>query len=311
LLKLFETRYNLQPKLIIDEVASFGPADPDFTEQLSYYAEQCLPDPRIICLIYFLWSDPANDPLYHLNAWVEGVPNLAQHLERLKNMPDVTLLVDLAGTEDATDLSGLVETLEAPVMDSAATLPDEAMPEIEEKTIRVLFEDGIVETMLLEEYLRAVVPGEMPALWPMEALKAQAVASRTYAQYAIEHPRFPNADICTTTQCQHYAPDKIHPQSDQAVQETKGLIILFEGQTANAVFSAHCGGHTRNNEDVWPGRPLPYLRGVSCPVAGEKRGHGVGLCQYGARAFAAQGYSYDQILKHYYQGCKLSAIPQA
>ena len=52
--------------------------------------------------------------------------------------------------------------------------------------------------MLLEEYLRAVVPAEVPALWPAEAAKAQAVAARSYAQYAIEHPRHPNADICTS-----------------------------------------------------------------------------------------------------------------
>jgi hypothetical protein len=304
ILKLFETRYNLKASVIIDEAASFGPADPDFTDQLIYYAQRCLSDARVIGLTYFLWADPTNDPLFNLNAWDESVSNLAGHLERLKNMPDVPVL---AGP-DAADLSGLLADMGVGVETQAGEAVQQA---VGEKTIRVLFEDGRVETMPLEEYLRAVVPGEMPALWPPEALKAQAVASRTYAQYNIEHPRFPNADICTTTQCQHYAPDKIHPRSDQAIQETRGQILLHEGKTINAVFSAHCGGHTQNNEDAWKkGRPLPYLRGVSCPATGRKRGHGVGLCQHGAREFANQGRTYDEILRHYYQGSVLGSISE-
>jgi hypothetical protein len=319
ILKLFETRYSIKAKVLIDEVASFGPADPDFTDQLIYYAQQCLSDARVIGLTYFLWADPANDALFNLNAWDESVSNLAEHLNRLKNMPDVPILSGQDTAEAEEDLSGLLDEraaeVETPKVETAQTgaeaVQEQVKPAGREKTIRVLFEDDHVETMPLEEYLRGVVPGEMPALWPMEALKAQAVASRTYAQYHIEHPRFPNADICTTTKCQHYAPDKIHPRSDQAIQETRDQILFYEGKTINAVFSAHCGGHTRNNEDAWKkGHPLPYLRGVSCPAAGQKRGHGVGLCQYGAREFANQGRTYDEILLHYYQGSRLDSIPE-
>jgi len=165
---------------------------------------------------------------------------------------------------------------------------------------------------LLEEYLRGVVPGEVPAKWPLEALKAQAVASRSYAQYAIEHPRHhPTADICTTTHCQHYDAAKIDDRSDEAIRQTRGLILRYNGSTVNTVFSARCGGHTRNNEDVWTqGRPLPYLRGVSCPDVAEKHGHGVGMCQHGARVFAEQGKTFDQILSHYYQSTQLETIPE-
>jgi hypothetical protein len=311
LLKLFETRYQLKVKFLIDEVASFGPSDPDFTDQLIYYAQQSLSDARVIALTYFLWSDPANDPLFNLHSWTEGVANLAEHLNRLKNMPDIPITQGLAEAEAVADLSGLVEEVVpvAPVEEPSA-FAAARRPEIQEKTIRVLFEDGTVRTMPLEEYLRAVVPAEMPASWPLEALKAQAVASRTYAQFAIEHPRFPNADICTTTQCQAYAPDKIHPRSDQAVQETQGIVALYQGKTINAVFSAHCGGHSRNNEDVWKGNPVPYLRGVPCPARGEKQGHGVGLCQHGARELAAQGQTYEEILKHYFQGSNCGPLPE-
>jgi stage II sporulation protein D len=85
--------------------------------------------------------------------------------------------------------------------------------------------------------------------------------------------------------------------------------LIYKGKTPNTVFSAHCGGHTRNNEDVWQrGAPLPYLRGVPCPAKGEKHGHGIGLCQYGAREFANQGRSYEEILKHYYQGCEFASL---
>lgn len=272
-LKLFETRYNIQAKMLIDEAGNFATSDQDFTDQIIYHAENCLNDSRVLALTYFLWLDPTNSPGNVPNSWVQGVLNLDQHLTRLKNMPDVPI------TEGPGD--------------------------IEEQPIRVLFEDGTVQVMSREEYLRAVVPSEMPALWPPEAVKAQAVASRSYAQYAIEHPRHDNADICTTQHCQVYNPEKIHPDSDDAVKKTQNIVALYNGATANGIFSANCGGHTLDNEDVWNGAPVPYLRGVPCPDKGEKRGHGVGLCQYGAKAYAEQGYTYEEIIKHYYTGVTL------
>lgn len=328
-LTLFQARYGLEARVIIDEAGSFGPSDPDFTDQLIYFAEQCLSDPRIISVNYVLWANPANDPLYNLNSWVDHVPDLAAHLQQLKEMPEVrpdtaTAIEDEAETEQhyqddflddpfAGSLEGILdEPVPGPPVstvspeESAERPGDRAAREAEpEQKIRVLFKDGHVEVMPLETYIRAVVPGEMPALWPMEALKAQAVASRSYAQYAIEHPKFPNADICTTARCQHYAPEKMHPRTDQAVQETRGIIALYNGNTANTLFSAHCGGHTRNNEDVWSGQPVPYLRGVPSPATGPRQGHGVGMCQHGARRLAEQGRTYTEILKHFYQGITL------
>jgi hypothetical protein len=278
-LKLFETRYNLKAKMIIDEAGNFATGDADFTDQIMYHAEKCLNEARVICVTYFLWLDPTNSPGNLPNSWVQGITDLAAHLNRLKNMPDVPIIDD--GTGEAT-----------------------------QRTIRVLFDDGSVQTMPLEEYLRAVVPAEMPALWPAEAVKAQAVASRSYAQYAIEHPRHPNADVCTNpAHCQNYELRRIHPDSDAAIEQTKNIIARYNGATINAMFSANCGGHTKNNEDVFDvgasGIPLPYLRGVPCPDKGQARGHGVGLCQYGARALAQQGFAYEDIIKHYYTGVTL------
>ncbi|MEW5960639.1 MAG: SpoIID/LytB domain-containing protein, partial [Chloroflexota bacterium] len=274
--KLFEARYQLKARVIIDEAGNFGAADPDFTDQIIYHARQCLSDARVIAVTYFLWLDPTHSPGNLPNSWSQRVQNLSDHLGRLKAMADVPI----------------------------TTGREETPPE--QSTIRILFDDGSVRTLELEDYLRAVVPAEMPALWPPEAVKAQAVASRTYAQYAIENPRHPNADLCTNpAHCQNFRPDRVHPKSDEAIQATRGLIARYNGQTINAFFSANCGGHTLNNEDVFPGAPLPYLRGVTCPDSGDKRGHGVGLCQYGARALAQQGRLYDQIVKHYYSGVTL------
>jgi hypothetical protein len=279
LLKLFETRYNLKARIIIDEAGNFGAAEPDFTDQILYHAKECLSDARVIALTYFLWLDPTNHPGNLPNSWAQTIPNLAEHLNRMETMPDVPIVT---GTDETTPRPGI-------------------------QKIRVLFDDGTVRTMPLEQYLRAVVPAEMPAGWPAEALKAQAVAARSYARYTIDHPRHQNADICTNpAHCQNFDLAKTHPKTDAAIQATANIVARYNNQAINALFSANCGGHTRDNEAVFTGgSPVPYLRGVDCPVEGQRHGHGVGLCQYGARAFADQGHSYDQIIRHYYTGVTL------
>ncbi|MFQ5614515.1 MAG: SpoIID/LytB domain-containing protein, partial [Anaerolineae bacterium] len=278
-LKLFKTRYGIDARVIIDEAGNFAAGDPDFSQQIIDHAMTCLTDPRVLAVTYFLWEDPTFSPGNLPNAWTHNVQRLDEHVTRLAALPDFPV-----GGDD--------------------TAPGSRAP----TTIRVLFSDGSVRAMPLEEYLRAVVPAEMPALWPAEALKAQAVAARTYAQFSIEHPRHPEAgaDICTDpAHCQNYDPGRIHPASDNAILATDGIVMQHNRQTIDAVFSANCGGHTFNNEDVFNGPPAPYLRGVPCPAPGPRRGHGVGLCQVGARAFAGQDFSYDRILGHYYRGVGL------
>jgi hypothetical protein len=279
-LKLFETRYNILARVIIDEAGNFAASDPDFSQQVIDHATVCLTDPRVLAVTYFLWEDPTLSPGNLLNSWTQKIANLSQHVARLAALPDFP---------------------EAPPRNGNGR---------GEPTIRVLFDDGTVRVMLLEEYLRAVVPAEVPALWPAEAVKAQAVAARTYAQYRVEHPRHPDqgADICTNpAHCQNYDPRKIHVASDEAILATDGLVAKYDQKTIDALFSANCGGHTKNSEDVFSAA-LPYLRGVPCPNPGPKNGHGVGLCQHGARTFADQGRSFDQILKHYYRDITLTAI---
>lgn len=263
----------------------------------------------------------------------------------------------------------------------------------------------------LEEYLVGVVAAEMPAGFPLEALRAQAVAARTYilrrlAQEAAGQLH-PGADICDD--CRHGQAwlsrqelwrrwgsrdfYRYYNKVKEAVDGTKGLVITYKGELIDPVYHASCGRKlTENSEDVW-GSKEPYLRSVACPfdadpqpvqsnpvslenvnqalgtglgavpVTGKARsgegirvlertatgrpktmlvgdkvmpaaamrnlldlrstnftwkmegdtiiftttgyGHGVGLCQYGAKGMAEQGYDYLSILKHYYTGVEI------
>lgn len=183
--------------------------------------------------------------------------------------------------------------------------------------VHLLLSDGQVQTMPIEEYLRGVVPAEMLPDWPLEALKAQAIASRSYATNAHTNPRHPDqgADLCTTQHCQTYLPDRagLYAAAEQAVLETAGIVLYYQGQVVNAFYSANCGGHTLDNEvgfynseTGFSPPAVPYLRGVDCPNPGPKNGHGVGMCQWGAHDLAESGRTCQEILAHYYTGVVLS-----
>lgn len=112
---------------------------------------------------------------------------------------------------------------------------------------------------------------EVPVDWPMEALKAQAVAARTYAWYVIFNQNHPGYDICATVACQvfHGREPVEDPQGErwvQAVAETEGQVLTYAGEPILARYFSTSGGHTRNNEDVFPSEgAYPYLKGVPDP----------------------------------------------
>ncbi|MEI2403349.1 SpoIID/LytB domain-containing protein [Niallia taxi] len=107
----------------------------------------------------------------------------------------------------------------------------------------------------IETYLRGVVPQEMPALWSMEALKAQTVAARTYA---IKHMN--DSNMVDTIAKQVYGGSSAnHARSDTAVKETEGMVIKYNGALIDAVFSASNGGWTELNSSVWGGAALSYF----------------------------------------------------
>jgi stage II sporulation protein D len=255
----------------------------------------------------------------------------------------------------------------------------------------------------LEHYLYSVVGAEMPVSWAPEALKAQAVAARSYALFQRQSSANTVFDVGDTTTWQVYGGvNKEASSTISAVEATRGQVLTYNGQIIQAVFHSSSGGYTENVEDVWT-QPLPYLRAVqdfdqdapvyqwavdfsadqlrqlipgvgnilsfqpaettprgrivsmrvvgdagertlsgselrqaldlkstlftvipemgqvastgnisTAPVAfqvsGRGFGHGLGMSQYGAYGLARQGYTYQQILAHYYTGTTLARI---
>lgn len=255
---------------------------------------------------------------------------------------------------------------------------------------------GNIMEIPFEQYIQGVVSGEMPASFEMEALKAQAVAARSYALYHMNGKEY---DVTNTTSNQVYLTEKQQREKwkeayeeksnkiKKAVIETNGQYLTYDGKTANAMFFAASVGKTENSEEVFSST-VPYLRSVSsqwdeeAPVyndvvkiplksfyeklnlpynetlnieilektstgrikilkinneqlngrevasklslrsnyfeikkEGENLivntkgyGHGVGLSQYGANGMAKEGYKYDEILKHYYEGTEIKKM---
>jgi stage II sporulation protein D len=265
-------------------------------------------------------------------------------------------------------------------------------------SLQIMVRDGalvVINDIHLEEYVKGVVPSEMSAGWHPEALKVQAVATRTYALYQ----RLSNAgrefDVVASTQDQVYRGRQgVNERVQYAVESTRGIVITYLNVPILAAFSSTAAGPTEDAMNVWS-KDLPYLKGVECPFdenspyyqwrvelpvqsleqslrkqgipvgtiatvtpflysragrvdkirilhsdgevilrgqdfrkavgysvipstqfeiealgrivvfAGRGSGHAVGLCQWGAKELADQGYAYDAILRYYFPGTEL------
>ncbi|HEX9942241.1 MAG TPA: SpoIID/LytB domain-containing protein [Thermoanaerobaculia bacterium] len=133
---------------------------------------------------------------------------------------------------------------------------------------------NLINELPVEQYLRGVVPSEMgPELYnQLEALKAQAVAARTYTLSNLGEFAREGYDICATPRCQVYGGMAVeHPLSDRAVAETAGQVLLYKGELVDALYSSTCGGHTEDVHVVFPLKAEPYLRGVPCMEVGVVR----------------------------------------
>jgi len=120
-----------------------------------------------------------------------------------------------------------------------------------------------VNVIDIEEYLWSVVPAEMPAGWHPEALKAQAVAARTYAIFRLGSLAHRGYDLCDTTFSQVYpGVDNESPNTTAAVNATRGIMIWHNGDPIEAVYFSSSGGFTDNSENVWVSA-VPYLRAVA------------------------------------------------
>jgi stage II sporulation protein D len=253
----------------------------------------------------------------------------------------------------------------------------------------------VINVLDVEAYLCGVVPKEMSPQWPLEALKAQAVAARTYVLYQKEKGKDRDYDVISTTASQVYGGAGAESaKSNQAVDETKGMVLLYNGQLALTYFHANSGGMTEEARRVWSA-DVPYLKAVrddysvkapgclwklslnvdkirvalnrkgidvgqierlmpldispsgrvtkikifhggmesvltgndfrlktdptqvkstlftmtkegdEIRLEGKGSGHGVGMSQWGAYIMAREGFSYGDILKHYYYGVEL------
>lgn len=130
--------------------------------------------------------------------------------------------------------------------------------------------DGVdaINILALDDYVRGVVPAEVPPLWPIEAVKAQAVAARSYGYRHLRPNR--DWDVVPTSANQVYGGVVLeHWKSNQAVDETANQVVMYDGAVANTFFFTVAGGYTENNEYAWPSTkgkvvatPIPYLRGV-------------------------------------------------
>ena len=257
----------------------------------------------------------------------------------------------------------------------------------------------VVNELDIEEYLKGVVAAEIPSDWEMEVLKAQAVASRTYALYQKRSRARQAYHIRDTVESQVYLGARgERRRALKAVAETKGEVVLYDGEVIAAFYHSSCGGRTEDASVLW-GIDEPYLKGVDCdcqqistyglwekrftvaavlsalrregyrvgPIesiesgtitpggrvqdvlfrtsrgatavpaemvraalgyarvpsiffepeliesevvfSGRGLGHGVGLCQWGARERAQRGLDYRRILQYYYPGTTVGRLP--
>jgi stage II sporulation protein D len=121
----------------------------------------------------------------------------------------------------------------------------------------------VVNRLNIEDYLASVIGKEMYNTWPQEALKAQAVASRSYAAFKLQRPKYKLFDVLDTTTSQVYVGLEGEANSTQeAVKATAGQVLMYQGKVIEAVFHSSSGGHTENSENVWQ-NIVPYLRGVT------------------------------------------------
>lgn len=170
-----------------------------------------------------------------------------------------------------------------------AAEPEPAAPETaavhHDRDVTLTIQDGdTTEQMTLERYLTGVVRGEMPASFEMEALRAQAAAERSYVYYQLAAGRkdaHPDADFCTDhTCCSAYLSETAarekwggdfapwNTRVEQAVSDTDGQVVLYNGRPILAVFHSSSAGRTAAAGDVWSGN-LPYLVSVDSPEGEE------------------------------------------
>ncbi len=183
--------------------------------------------------------------------------------------------------------SGENEALPTPEPTAVPTETPAGTPEPEPTAVRFLsdaellfccLKDGETQEISMAEYLPHVLAGEMPAAFPEEALKAQAVAARSYVLWCMRHenPRHPEAAVCCDSQCCAAFADEQSLRETWggtygeywdkicgAGEATDGQYLVYEGEAAQAVFHSSSPAFTENSAAIWS--EIPYLVSVSSP----------------------------------------------
>ena len=167
----------------------------------------------------------------------------------------------------------------------------------------------VINNVNIEDYIKGVVPSEMPSRWNYEAHKAQAIAARSYALANLGKRASGGYDLKDTPEDQAYGGASAEAaQTNKAVDETKGIVLIYDLKIIPAYYSASAGGQTACSSDVWT-KNLPYLQSVpSYDDNVKKNGHGVGMSQHGANNLAKSGYNAYQILQYFYKGVQFARI---
>lgn len=122
-----------------------------------------------------------------------------------------------------------------------------------------------INSINVEDYIKGVLYHEVSHHWPMEALKAQAVAARTYALYSL-NPAGKNYDVTNDIYSQVYGGrDSERYRTDLAVDRTRGEVLTYNNKIIPTYFDATCGGMTEDARELWNLPDIPPLRGVPCP----------------------------------------------
>ncbi len=165
----------------------------------------------------------------------------------------------------------------------------------------------VINDVDLESYLKGVIPSEMPSSWDVEAHKAQAIAARSYALANLGKRANKGYDLEDTPNDQAYGGASAEKRgTTKAVNDTRGIVLTHNEKIISAFYTASAGGKTKTPS--WGGN-VPYLRSVpSYDAAIGKKGHGVGMSQYGANHLAKQGYNAYQILKYFYKDVSFARL---
>ncbi len=159
---------------------------------------------------------------------------------------------------DGTELELLASNADKPVLINRKSYRGKLVAKINEdkKTLT------ICNILPLEEYLYGVVAREIIPLWPEEAIKAQAVASRSFALAAMKKPNAGGYDIRANELGQVYGGiDAEHIITNKMIDATRGMVLTYNGKPIEACYHSSSGGYTENSENVW-GSYVPYLRAV-------------------------------------------------